>query len=104
VSMLTNRNVARAFSTRPGTPPPRIAILGVIAVTIVLSSVARVEPQSPRYGGVLVSAPLSAPPSLSPHEESTIATLAIAAPCFNNLVTFDPIKQREAPDSVIGEL
>ena len=98
--MLTNRNVARAFSTRPGTPPPRIAILGVIAVTIVLSSVARVEPQSPRYGGVLVSAP----PSLSPHEESTIATLAIAAPCFNNLVTFDPIKQREAPDSVIGEL
>jgi peptide/nickel transport system substrate-binding protein len=102
--MLTNRNVARAFSTRPGRPPPRIVILGVIAVTIVLSSVARVEPQSPRYGGVLVSAPLSAPPSLSPHEEATIATLAVAAPCFNNLVTFDPTKQREAPDSVIGEL
>jgi peptide/nickel transport system substrate-binding protein len=82
----------------------RVAILGVIACGMVLSWVAPVHTQTPKYGGVLVSAPLSAPPSLSPHEEATIATLVIAAPCFNNLVTFDPTKQREALDTVVGEL
>lgn len=49
--------------------------------------------QTPRYGGLLVTSPLSAPPSLSPHEEATIATVDAASPCFNNLVYFDPMKK-----------
>jgi peptide/nickel transport system substrate-binding protein len=58
----------------------------------------------PKYGGVLVVAPLSATPSLSPHEESTVATAQQASPCFNNLVYFDPAKKRESVDTLIPEL
>jgi peptide/nickel transport system substrate-binding protein len=60
--------------------------------------------QTPKYGGVLVIHPLSAPPSLSPHEESTIATVQQASPCFNNLVYFDPAKKQESGDTLIPEL
>ena len=45
---------------------------------------------TPKYGGVLVTHPLSATPSLSPHEESTVATTQQASPCFNNLIYYDP--------------
>ena len=51
--------------------------------------------QAPKYGGVLVTAPLSAAPSLSPHEESTVAVVQQASPCFNNLVYYDPAKKQE---------
>jgi len=80
-----------------------VAALGAIALAS-LWVAAPMEAQTPKYGGVLVSAPLSAPSSMSPHEEATIATLVVAAPCFNNLVTFDSRKQREAVDNVVGEL
>lgn len=59
---------------------------------------------TPKYGGVLVFAPLSAAPSLSPHEESTIATVQQASPCFNNLLYFDPAKKQESIDTLIPEL
>ena len=59
---------------------------------------------APKYGGVLVTHPLSAPPSLSPHEESTVATVQAASPCFNNLVYFDPVKKQESVDTLIPEL
>ena len=60
--------------------------------------------QTPKYGGVLVTSPLSATPSLSPHEESTIATVQQASPCFNNLVYYDPAKKQESVDTLIPEL
>jgi len=60
--------------------------------------------QTPKYGGVLVIHPLSAPPSLSPHEESTVATVQQASPCFNNLVYFDPARKQESVDTLIPEL
>ncbi len=60
--------------------------------------------QAPKYGGVLVTSPLSAPPSLSPHEEATISTVQQASPCFNNLVYFDPQKKQENVDTLIHEL
>jgi peptide/nickel transport system substrate-binding protein len=58
----------------------------------------------PKYGGVLVTSPLSATPSLSPHEESTVATVQQASPCLNNLVYFDPAKKQESVDTLIPEL
>jgi peptide/nickel transport system substrate-binding protein len=82
----------------------RIVLLLGIAVVVIPTLISAGEAHAPKYGGVLVTAPLSAPPSLSPHEEATIATLAIAAPCFNNLVTFDPLKSREALDTIVGDL
>ena len=41
---------------------------------------------------------------LSIHETATIATIWPAAPCFSNLVTFDPAKPVENVESVVGEL
>src|SRR5262249_31918483 len=38
------------------------------------------------------------------HESSTVSTPWPAMPCFSNLVLFDPLKQRESTDTVIGEL
>jgi peptide/nickel transport system substrate-binding protein len=60
--------------------------------------------QAPKHGGVLVTHPLSAPPSLSPHEEATISTVWVASPCFSNLVYFDPQKRQESVDTIIPEL
>ncbi|MDP2702731.1 MAG: ABC transporter substrate-binding protein, partial [Candidatus Rokubacteria bacterium] len=53
---------------------------------------------------MLVTHPLSATPSLSPHEESTVATTQQASPCFNNLVYYDPAKKQESVDTLIPEL
>jgi peptide/nickel transport system substrate-binding protein len=38
------------------------------------------------------------------HESSTISTVFPAAPCFNNLVQFDPAKAIESTDTIVGEL
>ena len=53
---------------------------------------------------MLVTSPLSATPSLSLHEESTVATTQQASPCFNNLVYYDPAKKQESVDTIIPEL
>jgi peptide/nickel transport system substrate-binding protein len=60
--------------------------------------------QAPKYGGVLTIHPLTAPPSLSPHEESTIATVEQVSACYSNLVYFDPTKKQESLDTIIPEL
>jgi len=44
------------------------------------------------------------PPSLSIHEEATIATNWPMMPCYNNLVLFDPFRAQESPATIIGEL
>ena len=44
------------------------------------------------------------PQGFAIHETSTVSTTWPAMPCFNNLVLFDPLKQRESVDTVIGEL
>src|SRR5262245_20087436 len=38
------------------------------------------------------------------HESSTISTVFPAAPCFNNLVQFDPAKAIESTDTIVGDL
>jgi peptide/nickel transport system substrate-binding protein len=60
--------------------------------------------KAPKPGGVLVVHPLVAPPSLSPHEESTIATVQVVSACFNNLLYFDPFKRQESESTLIPEL
>ena len=81
----------------------RSLFLGIGAV-LLAALVGPAEAQQPKYGGVLVTAPFTAPPSLSPHEEATISALAPASLCFNNLVYFDPLKKQESLNTVIGEL
>jgi len=81
-----------------------LPLLLAACVVLLLLVVARTSAQQPKYGGVLVNSPLSATPSLSPHEESTIATVQQASPCLNNLVYFDPAKKQESVDTLIPEL
>ena len=67
--------------------------LASLVVLLVLALGVPVLAQAPKSGGVLRIHPLSAPPSLSPHEESTIATVQPASACYNNLIYFDPAKK-----------
>ena len=80
---------------------PLAAVTALAALPLLpLTAVA----QTPKHGGVLVTSPLSAAPSLSPHEESTVAVVQQASPCFNNLVYYDPAKKQESVDTIIPEL
>jgi peptide/nickel transport system substrate-binding protein len=47
---------------------------------------------------------IESPPSFSIHDEATIGAIWPVMPCYNNLVLFDPLKKRESPDTIIGEL
>jgi len=91
--------------TRPRPLLPLLSLTVVLLLLAVLPAVGQNPPSgTPKYGGVLVTSPLSATPSLSPHEESTIATVQQASPCFNNLVYYDPTKKVESGDTIIPEL
>jgi len=58
----------------------------------------------PKYGGVLNATQSDLPPSLSIHEEATVAAVWPMMPCYNNLVLFDPLKKQESVSTIIGEL
>jgi peptide/nickel transport system substrate-binding protein len=78
--------------------------LAPVAVLLVALLSMPVTAQTPKSGGVLTIHPLSAPPSLSPHEESTIATVQPASACYNNLIYFEPGKKQESESTIIPEL
>ena len=85
-------------------PRPLLSLAAVLALLVAVLPATGQAPATPKHGGVLVTSPLSATPSLSPHEESTIATVQQASPCFSNLVYFDPAKKVESGDTLIPEL
>src|SRR5215470_796452 len=86
------------------TRPRSLRSLTLLVAALLLLPAGPGWAQTPKYGGVLVTHPLSATPSLSPHEESTVATVQQASPCFNNLVYYDPAKKLESVDTIIPEL
>lgn len=57
-----------------------------------------------RYGGTLRGAVIESWPSLSIHEEATITTVWPVSPMYNNLIVYDPARQVESPDHLVGEL
>src|SRR5262245_9146884 len=85
-------------------PLRRFVRFASLATILVLALSLPAPAQAPKYGGVLRIHPLTAPPSLSPHEESTIATVQPASACYSNLVYFDPAKKQESLDTIIPEL
>ncbi len=61
--------------------------------------------QNGKPGGVLtVMLREDLPQGFAIHETATISTVFPAAPCFSNLVLFDPLKRIESADTIIGEL
>ncbi len=74
-----------------------------IAVFILISTVAW-GVSEPKYGGVLNATQSDLPPSLSIHEEGTVAAVWPMMPCYNNLILFDPLRKEENEKTLIGEL
>lgn len=81
-----------------------LVLMSFLALVLIGVSAHAQPAKTPKHGGVLLAAPLSAPPSLSPHEEGTIATVQVASACFNGLAYFDPSKKHESGDTLIPEL
>src|SRR5437016_14224947 len=79
-----------------------VALLAVIA-TLAAAGWPAVG-QTPKRGGILNAMLMEDPPGFSIHESSTIAGVWPVAPCYSNLVIFDPFKPYETANTVIGEL
>ena len=76
-------------------------MLGVLVV-VVVAAVA--QGQAPKRGGVLNAMLGEDPPGFSIHESATISGLWPMAPCYSNLVIFDPLKPNESVQTVLPEL
>ncbi len=57
-----------------------------------------------KRGGVLRVIHRDSPPSMSPHEESTISTILPAMPIFNNLVLYKQDVPQNSLDSIVPDL
>jgi peptide/nickel transport system substrate-binding protein len=80
------------------------ALLSITLALVVLAVVAVPAAQTPRRGGVLNAMLIENPPGFSIHEAATIAGVWPVAPCFSNLVIFDPLKPVDTAETVIPEL
>jgi len=79
------------------------ATLGLVVATLTFAVPA--QSQAPKSGGILnVMLREDLSQGFAIHESSTISTVFPAAPCFNNLVQFDPAKAIESTDTIVGEL
>ncbi|PYN11784.1 MAG: peptide ABC transporter substrate-binding protein [Candidatus Rokuibacteriota bacterium] len=78
--------------------------LAVTAVNAVRPPAARATP-APRRGGILrLMLREDLPQGFAIHETATNSTVWPSLPCFNNLVTFQPLKPVERPDTIVGDL
>ena len=77
--------------------------LAVVAAALVAASAVAQGP-APKRGGILNAMLAEDPPGLSIHESATISGVWPVAPCYSNLVLFDPLKPRDTADTVIPEL
>src|SRR5712691_5744623 len=78
-----------------------VVVLAVVLGSVVAATPAPVQAaDTPRRGGILLSAIGADAPSLDPHQESTFATLQPVAPLYSTLLQFDPYNY----PSVIGDV
>ncbi len=77
---------------------------GLGIALVVLNSSLAWGASEPKYGGILNATQSDLPPSLSIHEEGTVATVWPMMPCYNNLILFDPLKKEENEKTLVGEL
>jgi peptide/nickel transport system substrate-binding protein len=81
------------------------SLLGVLLTAVLFLPVPPAMSQAPRSGGVLrVMLREDLPQGFAVHETATISTVFPSAPCFSNLVMFDPAKPVESPETIVGEL
>jgi peptide/nickel transport system substrate-binding protein len=83
-------------------PPPRFLWM---ALTLVCLGLVPALAHAQRAGGILtLTQREELPQGFAIHETATIAGVWPAAPCFSNLVVFDPAKPLESADTVVPEL
>src|SRR5215470_3274805 len=68
----------------------RALLVVVFSIALVLAAAAARGADTPRRGGILLSAIAADAPSLDPHQEETFATLHLVAPCYSTLLQIDP--------------
>src|SRR5580765_7340293 len=87
-----------------------LSIASVLAASVVLAAAAPAVTGGPvllpgKPGGVMnVLTREDLAQGFSIHESVTLSTIWPAQPCFNNLVTFDPVKPLETFETVLPEL
>lgn len=60
--------------------------------------------ETPRAGGVLNQRTATDPPSFDIHQVTTYTGVWPVAPCFNQLVQFDPEKADDRPEDIVSDL
>ena len=78
--------------------------LGLAVLLVALGVAGTLTAQTPKRGGILNAMLIENPPGFSIHESATIASVWPVAPCFSNLVIFDPLKQVDTTETVVPEL
>jgi peptide/nickel transport system substrate-binding protein len=77
----------------------------LVAAGVVLAALAAAHGQAPKRGGVLQLMQGEDPPvGFSIHETATVFSLWPSAPCYSNLVMFDPFRAQETADTIVPEL
>src|SRR5687767_12719219 len=77
-----------------------LAMLTVLATSLLGTASAATADEKPRRGGVLLAVIGADPPSLDCHQESTFACIQLVAPLYNLLLQIDPHNYPK----VIGDL
>jgi peptide/nickel transport system substrate-binding protein len=81
-----------------------IVVLVLLLTVAVGTAISQTSP-TPKSGGSLnVMQREDLPQGFAIHETQTHSTVWPSMPCFNNLVLYDPTKQKESLDTIIGEL
>src|SRR5690349_5990986 len=89
--------------------PTAVWIVGSVMIALTVSAAfmdGRAWGAGPtaKYGRVLNVMHREDPPSLSIHEEATVSAIWGVAPCYNNLVSFDPLRWQDKPSTIVGDL
>ena len=83
-------------------------LFSVVAVAALLGSMVATTPagaqtETPRRGGVLLAVIGADPPSLDPHQESTFANIQLVAPLYSLLLQIDPYNYPKIIGDVASE-
>ena len=62
------------------------------------------QQETPRQGGIISQRLTTDPPSLDVHQTTTYTSLWPTAPCFNQLVQFEPDKPDDSPQDIVADL
>src|SRR5690349_5758539 len=81
----------------------RALLVVTFSIALMIAAAVAHGADTPRRGGVLLSAIAADAPSLDPHQEETFATLHLVAPCYSTLLQIDPYSYPKVIGDVAAE-